>query len=55
MDMIRAQEQKRDLHDQFQHQVGMSRLNGLGDRVGDSVVYRGLRSLESKRCSEDLS
>ena len=22
MDMIRAQEQKRDLHDQFQHQVG---------------------------------
>ncbi|MEJ1275261.1 hypothetical protein NN561_006157 [Cricetulus griseus] len=23
MDMIRAQEQKRDLHDQFQHQVGM--------------------------------
>lgn len=24
MDMIRAQEQKRDLHDQFQHQVGVS-------------------------------
>lgn len=24
MDMIRAQEQKRDLHDQFQHQVGMT-------------------------------
>jgi hypothetical protein len=31
MDMIRAQEQKRDLHDQFQHQVGMSGLDGGGD------------------------
>lgn len=30
MDMIRAQEQKRDLHDQFQHQVGMSGLSGAG-------------------------
>ena len=42
MDMIRAQEQKRDLHDQFQHQVGMSRLKRLGERLGwsDSSVVK---------------
>lgn len=47
MDMIRAQEQKRDLHDQFQHQVGM---NGL-KRMGDRVVWRVLSSSESREGS----
>lgn len=44
MDMIRAQEQKRDLHDQFQHQVGVMLP------VVPSLNIQGLGSFLNCRC-----
>lgn len=60
MDMIRAQEQKRDLHDQFQHQVGKSGVDDYPLRVmgalqGFSVLIGGNKHFSSDSYFSPLS
>lgn len=50
MDMIRAQEQRRDLHDQFQHQVGKS---GQMSAHSESGALQGSSCEETEPFSSD--
>lgn len=52
MDMIRAQEQKRDLHDQFQHQVGKS---GWMRTHSEAGALQGRSPEETEHCGSDSS